>query len=67
MKQANMTIMANGPCLNLLKRTELGENFKLHDTFICVKGTIGKKMTFRVSLMFMYTLYIINHRIIMFI
>lgn len=49
MKKQEMTLMPRNPCLSLLKRTQLGQNFKLHDSFICARGEYNKQMSFRVS------------------
>lgn len=62
MKKQEMTLMPRNPCLSLLKRTQLGHNFKLHDSFICARGEYNKQMSFRVSSLLISNDYIYTNQ-----
>ncbi|KAE9536954.1 hypothetical protein AGLY_006761 [Aphis glycines] len=42
LKSIDLPIVPRSPCLDLLRKTRLGPNYKLHESFICAGGEIGK-------------------------
>ncbi|XP_025207828.1 phenoloxidase-activating factor 2 [Melanaphis sacchari] len=42
LKSIDLPIVPRDPCLDLLRKTRLGQNYKLHESFICAGGEIGK-------------------------
>lgn len=42
LKKIDLPIVPRGKCVDLLKKTRLGPNYKLHESFICAGGEIGK-------------------------
>ncbi|XP_050425771.1 phenoloxidase-activating factor 2-like isoform X2 [Adelges cooleyi] len=42
LKKVELPIVPRVPCLDALKRTRLGPNFKLHESFLCAGGESGK-------------------------
>lgn len=42
LKKIDLPMVPRSPCLELLRKTRLGPNYKLHESFICAGGEIGK-------------------------
>lgn len=42
LKKVELPVVPRGPCINALRTTRLGQFFKLHESFICAGGQLGK-------------------------
>lgn len=42
LKKIDLPIVDREKCVELLRRTRLGQHYHLHDSFICAGGELGK-------------------------
>jgi len=42
LKKIDMPIVQHDKCLDLLRKTRLGSNYHLHESFLCAGGELGK-------------------------